>query len=83
METALWLLEEFNSSLRCDLCSGPDGRYLLRVTRSQGLLPFLEQEFADRRSAIEVSIALYRGFKDAGWCDGSITLAPAPPRGPT
>jgi hypothetical protein len=73
MATSLWQLADLGRTLRCELFQDADGRYCLRVVKSQERLPLLEQEFTDRPAALAVGIGLYRGFKDAGWRDPAPT----------
>jgi hypothetical protein len=72
MGTSLWQVDGVSGTLLCVLSSRPGHPYYLRVYRAGQPDPFLEQEYADRRSALEVSIALYRAFKDRGWTDVTV-----------
>jgi hypothetical protein len=56
--------------IRCVLERLADGQYRLHVLKGQGKkTAMFEQDYPDRRSAIEASITIYRGFKDKGFHD--------------
>jgi hypothetical protein len=44
-------------------------RYRLRVVRGRQRDLFLEQEYSDRESAIQLSALVYRKLKDSGFHD--------------
>ena len=69
MATSLWQLDARTRVFRCELCEYSEGKYQLRVVRSQGWVPFLEKEFSARKAALEFAIRLYHGFKDSALRD--------------
>lgn len=68
--TTLWQVKSHGSPvMRCELDVLPDGRHRVRVVRGRRREIFVQQDLADRASAIQLSDIVYRHLKNNGFHD--------------